>query len=223
MKAMILAAGRGERLRPITDRIPKPLIEVDGKPLIEWHIERLRARGVTELVVNVAWLGEQIVDFLGDGSRWGVSITISPEPPGALDTGGGILNALPLLGEAPFWVVNGDVYSDFDFAPRHLAEADLAHLIMIDGPSRDFGLADGRIRNRAKPAYTFAGIGLYRPELFNACRPGVFSSVSLLRAAADRDRLSGEVHTGVWHDAGTPQRLARLRELPITHTGISRG
>lgn len=207
---MILAAGRGERLRPLTDRTPKPLVEVGGKPLIEWHIERLRAAGLTELVVNVSWLKNQLIEFLGDGSRWGVSIAISEEPPGALDTGGGILQALPLLGAEPFWVVNGDVYTDYAFAPRELEKNDLAHLVLVDGPSEDFALPGGRVRNE-RGEYTFSGIGLYRPELFSDHGAGIFSSTPLLRAAANADRLSGEVHTGEWHDVGAPERLARLR------------
>lgn len=211
MKAMILAAGRGERLRPLTDQVPKPLVEVGGKSLIEWHIERLRAAGITDLVVNVAWLRNRLIDYLGDGSRWGVSITIVEEPAGALDTGGGIFNALPLLGREPFWVVNGDVYSDYAFAPRELAKSDLAHLVVVDGPAADFRLSHGRIGNPGKPGRTFAGIGLYSPELFARCTPGVFSLTPLLRTAADANRVSGEVHGGVWHDTGTPERLARLR------------
>ncbi|HET6655296.1 MAG TPA: nucleotidyltransferase family protein [Gammaproteobacteria bacterium] len=208
---MILAAGRGERLRPLTDHTPKPLVEVGGKPLIEWHIERLRATGITDLVVNVSWLKSQLIEFLGDGSRWSVSIAISEEPPGALDTGGGIQNALPLLGNAPFWVVNGDVYTDYTFTPRELNPSDLAHLVLVESPSQDFSLPSGRVRNE-RPSYTFAGIGLYRPDLFRDHGAGVFSSTPLLRAAADADQLSGEVHGGVWHDIGTADRLARLCE-----------
>ncbi|HET7371501.1 MAG TPA: nucleotidyltransferase family protein [Gammaproteobacteria bacterium] len=207
---MILAAGRGERLRPLTDDTPKPLVEVGGKPLIEWHIERLRAAGLADLVVNVSWLKDQLIDFLGDGSRWGVSVSISEEPPGALDTGGGILQALPLLGADPFWVVNGDIYAEYAFAPRELRQSDLAHLVLVEGASHDFALPDGRIRNQ-RPQYTFSGIGLYRPECFSGQGAGIFSSTPLLRAAADANRLSGEVYGGVWHDIGTPERLARLR------------
>ncbi|HET6725570.1 MAG TPA: nucleotidyltransferase family protein [Gammaproteobacteria bacterium] len=211
MKAMILAAGRGERLRPLTDRMPKPLVEVGGKPLIEWHIERLKTAGVDDLVVNVSWLKQQLIEFLGDGSRWGMSITISEEPPGALDTGGGILNALPLLGDQPFWVVNGDIYTDYAYPPLELATRDLVHLVLVDGPARNFGLHGDRICNSGEAGYTFAGIGLYRPALFSDCRAGVFSSVPLLRAAADAGRASGELYGGVWHDIGTPERLERLR------------
>lgn len=211
MKAMILAAGRGERLRPLTNKKPKPLIEVGGKPLIEWHIERLRAARVMELIVNVSWLKEQLIAFLGDGSRWGVSITVVEEPPGALDTGGGIRNALPLLGDEPFWVVNGDVFCDFGFQPTSLAARDLGKLVLTPGQRGDFSLSKARVSNAGQPAYTFAGIALYRRALLSSGM-GRFPITPLLRGAADDARLAGQLHDGVWHDAGTPARLARLRE-----------
>lgn len=212
MKAMILAAGRGERLRPLTDTTPKPLIEVQGKPLIQWHIERLHAAGFSEIVVNVSWLKEQIAAFLGDGSRWGVSIRISEEPPGALDTGGGIFNALPLLGNEPFFVVNGDVFTAYTFTTANRpAPDDLAHLVLVNGPSQDFSLSGNRVANTGTAMLTYAGIGFYRPELFAGCRPGKFSVVPLLRKAADTGHAGGELYTGRWHDIGTPERLASLR------------
>jgi MurNAc alpha-1-phosphate uridylyltransferase len=210
---MLLAAGRGERLRPLTDSVPKPLIEVGGKPLIEYHIERLRDAGVTHIVVNVAWLKNELIEFLGDGAKWGVSIAISEEPPGALDTGGGVRNTLKLLGDAPFWVVNSDIYSDYPFAHRALAANDLAHLVLAYGSSSDFCCRRGRIANTGVDMNTFAGIGLYRPEFFARGPTGAFSSVPFLRRAADAGRLAGEVYTGVWDDAGTPGRLEAIRRL----------
>lgn len=212
MKAMILAAGRGERLRPLTDTTPKPLIEVGGKPLIQWHIERLCAAGFSEIVVNVSWLKEQLVAFLGNGSRWGVLIRISEEPQGALDTGGGIFNALPLLGSEPFFVVNGDVFTDYPFATADLPGGDdLAHLVLVSGPARDFTLSGNRLGNTGTDMLTYAGIGFYSPQLFASCHAGTFPLAPLIRNAADAGRAGGGLYTGRWHDIGTPERLASLR------------
>ncbi|MDF1529029.1 MAG: nucleotidyltransferase family protein [Sedimenticola sp.] len=212
---MILAAGRGERMRPLTDTTPKPLLQVAGKPLIQYHVEALVRAGIKQLVVNHAHLGEQIIDFLGTGERWGVSISYSAEPPGALETGGGIHQALPLLGSAPFWVVNGDVWTDYAFAPYTLSAGTLAHLVMVDNPTQhpagDFVLnADGLLSADAGQRFTYSGIGLYRPELFSGCSAGIFPLAPLLREAMARGRVSGEYYAGGWMDIGTPERLAAL-------------
>lgn len=211
MKAMILAAGRGERMRPLTDATPKPLLKIKGKPLVQWHIERLRDASYTELVVNVSWLKEQLIDFLGDGSQLGVRIEISEEPTGALETAGGIIQALPMLGEC-FIVVNGDVWTEFNFAslqqPRH---DDLAHLVLVPNPEHhaegDFTLVNGRVRAAGESRRTFSGIGVYRQELFAGLSPGVRKLAPLLREAMAQDRVSGELYEGAWSDIGTPERL----------------
>lgn len=213
---MILAAGRGERMRPLTDHTPKPLLEVGGKPLIVWHIERLAAAGFTELVINHAHLGEQIERTLGDGSRWGVAIRYSAEGEGrALETGGGIFKALPLLGENPFLVVNGDIWCDLDFAELALPDGDLAQLVLIDNPDHnpggDFHLdTAGRVHAEGEPRLTFSGIGVYSPALFSGCRPGAFPLAPLLRSAMAEGRVGGRHHRGRWMDVGTPERLLTL-------------
>ena len=213
MKAMILAAGRGERMRPLTDHTPKPLLRAGGKPLIQHHIERLAAAGIRELVINHAHLGEQIEAALGDGSKFGVEIRYSPEAQ-ALETGGGIFRALPLLGPDPFLVVNGDVWTDVDLARLALDDADLAHLVLVDNPSHnpegDFALVAGRVQSAGEPRLTFSGIGLYRPELFDGQRPGAFPLAPLLRHAMAWGRVGGRYHAGYWFDIGTPERLAAL-------------
>lgn len=215
MKAMILAAGRGERMRPLTDETPKPLLEVRGRPLIEWHIAHLREAGFRDIVVNVSWLKERLIEFLGDGSHLDVRVTISVEPPGALETAGGIANALPHLGER-FVVVNGDIWTNFDFArlrDRPLHDA-LAHLVLVPNPAHhpdgDFVLDAGFVRAEGEPRLTFSGIGMYRRELFADLPPGVARLAPLLRNATQHDQVSGERHDGVWSDVGTPQRLAEL-------------
>ena len=215
MKAMILAAGRGERMRPLTDHTPKPLLPAGGKRLIEYHLEALADAGFREVVINLAHLGEQIRDHLGDGERYGLSIAYSQEPEGALETGGGIFNALPLLGDAPFLVVNGDVWSDYPF--KELREPQgLAHLVLIDNPEHnpkgDFALEAGAVKSEGEPRFTFSGIGLYRPELFDGCEPGAFPLAPLLRAAMAKGAVSGEHFTGHWLDIGTPQRLEALNQ-----------
>ncbi len=216
--AMILAAGRGERLRPLTDTTPKPLLPVGGKPLIVWHLERLAAAGFRRVVINHAHLGEQIAAALGDGSRWGLNIRYSPEGAGrALETGGGICKALPLLGEAPFLVINGDVFTDLDFAALSLPDDALAHLVLVDNPPHhpqgDFHLqADGRVRAEGEPRLTFSGIGLYRPEGFAGCRPEPFPLAPLLRRWMACGRVSGERHSGRWVDVGTEARYRQLDE-----------
>jgi MurNAc alpha-1-phosphate uridylyltransferase len=216
MKAMILAAGRGERMRPLTDATPKPLLAAGGKPLIVWLIEALAAAGFRELVINHAHLGARLEAGVGDGAAWGVRIAWSREGE-ALETAGGIATALPLLGDAPFAAVNGDIHCDYPFARLRTAlpdDAD-AHLVLVDNPPQhpqgDFSLDAGRAGNAAAPRLTFAGIGVYRPRLFAGIAPGTRAPLApLLRAAADRDALSAERHAGAWTDVGTPQRLAEL-------------
>lgn len=216
MKAMILAAGRGERMRPLTDQTPKPLLEVAGKALVEYHIEALRDAGFRELVINHAWLGEQIVQYLGDGARFGVEILYSPEPEGALETGGGIHNALPLLGNEAFLVVNGDIWTDYPYASLNHPPAQLVHLVLIDNPPHhkqgDFSLDNGRVMDGGEAALTFSGIGLYRPELFSGHAPGAFPLAPLLREAMRAGQVTGEYYAGGWTDVGTPERLAALDE-----------
>lgn len=212
---MILAAGRGERMRPLTDHTPKPLLKVADKPLIVWHIERLARAGICDLVINHAHLGQQIEDVLGDGARWGVRIRYSREGEGrALDTGGGIFHALPLIGVAPFLVVNGDVWCDLDPRRLTLGADDLVQLAMVDNPPQhpagDFHLAGGRLSADGEPCLTYSGIGVYHPELFDGCAGGAFPLAPLLRAAMRAGRAGGEHHLGRWTDVGTPQRLAEL-------------
>lgn len=216
--AMILAAGRGERMRPLTDHTPKPLLEVGGKPLIVWHIERLLAAGISELVINHAHLGELIEQRLGDGSEWGARIRYSAEGEGrALETGGGIFKALPLLGEQPFLVVNGDVWCDVDFASLTIAPEDLAQLLLVDNPAHnpdgDFFLEDGRVVEwQGGERLTFSGIGIYSPQLFIDEKPGAWPLAPLLRAAIGGEWVGGQKHTGRWIDVGTPERLQLLNE-----------
>lgn len=224
MKVMILAAGRGERMRPLTDHTPKPLLPVGGKPLIVWHLERLARAGFCEVVINHAHLGAQIEAALGDGARWGLSIRYSPEPQGALETAGGIANAMPLLGnEEAFLVVNGDIYCDWDVrqAVTVLQAGALAHLVLVPNPPQhplgDFTLSGRQVgADTAAPAAgaqicTFSGIGIYHPQLFAGIRRGEPAKLApLLRAAMAAGRVSGELHGGRWEDVGTPQRLAAL-------------
>jgi len=216
LKAMLLAAGRGERMRPLTDAMPKALLPVGGRPLVAWLIDRLAGAGYTDLVVNHAHLGAMIEAALGDGSRFGVRIRYSPERE-ALETAGGIANALALLGPAPFLVVNADLHADYPFARLRDAlagDAD-AHLVLVGNPPHhpggDFALAENRVANEGGTMLTFSGIGVYRPALFDGIRPGTHAALApLLRAAATRGRLTGERYAGRWVDVGTPDRLARL-------------
>jgi len=218
MRAMILAAGRGERMRPLTDQTPKPLLEVGGKPLIQYHIEALRDAGFRELVVNHAHLGNQIVERLGEGAQFGVHIEYSAEPEGALETGGGIKKALPLLGERPFLVINGDIWSDYPYQQLYREPEGLAHLVLIDNPPHhvqgDFQLNGRRVTTDGENKLTFSGIGLYRPDLFADSPDAAFPLAPLLRRAMQAGQVSGEYFQGRWLDIGTPQRLAELnREL----------
>lgn len=218
MKAMILAAGKGERMRPLTLHMPKPLLPVAGKALIEYHIEALARAGFTELVINHAWLGEQLEVALGDGSRYGVRICYSVEPQ-PLETGGGIFNALPLLGDAPFVLVNGDVWTDYDFAllPRQL-DAD-AHLVLVDNPAHhpqgDFALVSGQVRSHGPSLLTYSGIAVLRPQLFAGCVAGAFPLAPLLRKAMAEGRASGEHYAGRWLDVGTVERLAQAEQWAV--------
>ena len=219
MNVMILAAGRGERMRPLTDHTPKPLLQAGGKPLIVHHIERLAAVGLRDIVINHAHLGEQIEAALEDGSAFGVRIRYSPEGK-ALETGGGIFRALSLLGPGPFLVINGDVWTDIDLSGIGLAAGDLAHLVLVDNPPHhpkgDFSLRDGRVHvdgQDGTPRLTFSGIGIYRPDLFAGCTPGAFPLAPLLRSAMARGLVGGTHHRGTWIDIGTPQRLTELDRM----------
>lgn len=224
MKAMILAAGRGERMRPLTDHTPKPLLKVGGKPLIVWHIERLVQAGFKEIVINHAHLGQQIEDALGDGKPWGAHIQYSPEKV-ALETAGGIANALPLLGDAAFLVVNGDTFSDIDYQQLKtaLASGSLAHLVMVDNPTQhpngDFALVDGLVQSHGDSQLTFSGVGVYHPDLFLPVKRGDAAKLApLLRIAMLEQRVSGCHHRGKWYDIGTPERLAELdAQLTVSH------
>lgn len=214
MRAMILAAGRGERMRPLTDHTLKPLLQVGGKPLIVWHIERLARAGFNELVINHAHLGQQIEAALGDGSQWQVQIRYSAEAV-ALETAGGIAYALPLLGEQPFLVVNGDVFTDIDYASLALPAGKLAHLVMVDNPPQhatgDFGLKDGIVFESADNRLTFSGVGVYHPALFDRVTRGQAAKLApLLKEAMQQQRVTGQYHPGLWHDIGTPARLEQL-------------
>ncbi len=216
---MILAAGQGTRMWPLTQYTPKPLLEIAGKPLIVWQIEKLAAAGCRDIVINIAWLGAQIPTALGQGERWGVNLLYSDEQGEApLETAGGIVKALPMLGTAPFWVVNGDVWSDFDFQCNPQMGTDvLAHLILVQNPDHhpvgDFALRAGQVCTLGEPRYTFSGIGYYHPALFGSLSYGKRRLAEVLTAAMQNNRVSGELHQGVWRDIGTPQRLAELNAL----------
>jgi len=222
MRAMILAAGRGERMRPLTDELPKPLLCVGGRPLIHWHLQALARAGVRDVVVNLAWQGARLRESLGDGAAWGLRIHFSDEGEQALETGGGIFQALPQLGDAPFLVVNGDIWTDHDFARLPALPADAtASLVLVPNPPQhlqgDFTLTpapdgDGRLITETAGAvrHTFAGIGIYRPGFFAGCQAGSFALLPLLRRAIAARALRGTLYDGAWYDIGTP---ARLREL----------
>jgi len=220
MKAMILAAGRGERMRPLTDSLPKPLLDVAGKPLIQWHIERLVAAGICDLIINTAWLGEKLRSVLGDGRQFGARIEYSDEGDAALETGGGIKQALSLLGEEPFWLVNGDIFTDFVCVQGErgsLQDGFLAHLVLVPNPEHnlqgDFVFADGLIHDDAVKGsrYTYSGIALLHPQLIQG--DGKFPLAPLLREAARAGRVSAEVYEGAWLDVGTPERLKQAASL----------
>jgi N-acetyl-alpha-D-muramate 1-phosphate uridylyltransferase len=214
MKAMLLAAGRGERLRPITDSLPKPLVPVRGRPLIAWHLAALVSAGVREVVINLSWLGEQLRAALGDGSEFGVRITWSEEGPVPLETGGGIFHALPWLGPDAFLVVNADIWTDIDFGSLSLEPESHAHLVLIPNPPHhprgDFGLDGDLVVDRDSERLTYSGVGIYRPEFFAGCAPGRFPLLPLLNRAIAARRVRARVHHGVWCDVGTAERLASL-------------
>jgi MurNAc alpha-1-phosphate uridylyltransferase len=215
MKAMILAAGRGERMRPLTDHTPKPLLPVGGKPLLQYHVEALVAAGIEDIVINLAWRGGQIRAALGDGSSLHARIVYSEEGDAALETGGGIFKALPLLGPEPFVVVSGDIWTDYSFAnPEHrLADGDVAHFVVVPNPDfherGDFGLHNGRMTSQGE-RYTYGNIGWFRPEFFDGCQPGRFALAPLMFRWIDRGRVSGELYEGAWRNIGTPAQLAEL-------------
>ncbi|MFZ7095672.1 N-acetylmuramate alpha-1-phosphate uridylyltransferase MurU [Luteimonas dalianensis] len=227
MKALIFAAGLGERMRPLTDTTPKPLLEAGGKPLIAWHLERLATAGITEVVVNISWLAAQFPATLGDGSRWGLSIHYSHEGKVPLETGGGMWHARNVLGNDPFIAVNGDIWTDYDFSRLPRQPPGDAHLVLVDNPAHnpggDFALdGDGGVLNDGAQTLTFAGIGMYRASLFDDWQrvigdaPGAgetpprFRLAPLLRAAIAEGQVTGEYHRGRWTDVGTPGRLATL-------------
>ena len=223
---MILAAGRGERMRPLSDAVPKPLLVVGGKPLIAWHLESLARAGIARVVVNTSWHAERLQAALGDGTRFGIEIVCSYEGPQPLDTGGGIRNALAQLAD-PFLVVNGDVFCDLDLARLAVGARDSAQLLLVDNPPHrpdgDFTLRDGRVRETEPSAagqrLTYAGIGVLRHALFEARAPGRFPLAPLLVAAARADRVGGLRHAGLWSDVGTPERLAALERELATRSG----
>ena len=206
-------------MRPLTDDTPKPLLRVGGQTLIEHHIHGLLQAGITELVINHAYLGEQIVEVLGDGAAYGVQINYSAEPEGALETGGGIHNALPLLGDAPFLVVNADIWTDLPFAELPQTLTGLAHLVMVDNPEHhpqgDFSLSNGQLSSAGPAMLTYSGVGIFHPELFSRCEAGVFPLAPLLRQAMDGEQVGGEHYTGRWFDIGTPERLAAVSDAVI--------
>jgi len=214
MPAMILAAGRGERLRPVTDKTPKAMVEVGGEKLVDRHLAMLARAGIENVVINLGWLGEQIVDHVESGERFGVRVVYSPEYDNVLETGGGIVRALPMLGSDPFWVVNADIFTDFELPDRALAEDLLAELVLVPTPAHkargDFELADGRTRNSDTPTLTYSGIARYRPQFFSGAAEGRFSVAPMLRKAADAGTLGGSLHEGGWEDVGTPERLELL-------------
>lgn len=220
MKAMILAAGKGERLRPLTLHTPKPLVRAAGVPLIEYHLRALAAAGFAELVINHAWLGRQIEDYLGDGARFGLRIAYSAEGE-PLETGGGIFQALPLLGDEPFVLVNGDIFTDYPFAELRRPLDGLAHLVLVDNPSHhaqgDFRLAGGRVDEldgaAVGPSLTYSGLAVLSPALFAGCQPGAFKLAPLLRRAMAAGLVSGERYAGRWVDVGTHERLAEVERL----------
>ncbi|WP_068544616.1 N-acetylmuramate alpha-1-phosphate uridylyltransferase MurU [Thalassotalea crassostreae] len=220
MKAMILAAGRGERMKPLTDNCPKPLLKVAGVALIEHHLNNLKAAGITDIVINIAWLGEQIESYFRDGAEFGVQIQYSNERDNALETAGGIVNALPLLGEQPFIIVNGDIYCDYDFSQlQQIEPPGLAHLVMVENPEHnlkgDFVVADGllNVSDEDVIKYTYSGIGLYDPKLFAGLSVEKLPLAPILIRAMATNSISGSIHYGIWSDVGTPERLQIINQF----------
>ena len=223
MKVMLLAAGRGERLRPLTDEVPKALVEAAGKPLIAWHLERLARAGFREAVINVSHLGERIIERIGDGARFGIVVHYSPERE-RLETAGGIANALRLLGREPFLLVNADVYCECDFARLRSVELErrLAHLVLVPNPPHrpagDFSLAGGLVGDDPAPRYTYSGVAVVAPALLGPVSPGEKAPLApLLYDAARRQLLGGELYQGLWQDVGTVERLAELERTLREH------
>ncbi len=214
---MILAAGRGERLKPLTDLRPKALCTVHNIPLIEYHVMNLAQAGIKRIIINHAYLGGQIRQHLGHGGRWNLEIIYAPEPPGGLETGGGIVNALPLLGELPFLTVNADIFTDYDFASLRLPTRSSAHLILVNKPDYseqgDFGLTQQHQLDNNNRQYTFAGVACYHPKLFKNNTPGRYSVTPILRQLATDKHATGEIYTGIWFDIGTPERLLRAQGM----------
>lgn len=225
MKAMILAAGRGERMRPLTDDIPKPLLKVAEDYLIAHHIRSLVVAGISEIVINHAWLGAQIEQAIGDGQRYGAQIEYSAEGDVGLETAGGIKRALPLLGSEPFIVINGDVWSDYPFSTLPVVPAGLAHLVLVDNPpfhpAGDFVLQDGDVCSEGAQKLTFSGIGVYRSELFDDIPEGAFPLAPLLRQAMVDGGVTGEHYCGDWVDVGTPERFNELNHLLSTKCTVN--
>lgn len=218
MKAMILAAGRGNRMRPLTDSQPKPLLPVAGKPMLAYHLEKLSKAGVNQVVINHAWHGEQIENFVGDGSPWGLQVTLSAEPDGGLETAGGIIKALPLLGDEPFWVINGDIWTDWDYndLPKELESGCLGHLIMVNNPVHhpegDFAMENGRLVKDGEQRKTFSGIGLYCKELLAPYPQGKLALKPFFEQAMMQNQLSASCWGDLWTDVGTPERLHQLNQ-----------
>ena len=213
---MILAAGRGERLRPLTDVVPKALIEVRGRSLLEHHLDRLRDAGINDVVINLGWLGQKIVERVGSGSRYGLNVVYSPEGDNILETGGGIFRALPMLGEDSFLVANADTYTDMSVPEIELPTELLGHLVLVPTPdyreAGDFDLQDGLVRNGEMRSLTFSGLAIYRPEFFAGCEDGRFPLAPMLRDAADAGQLGGSLFEGLWADVGTQQRLDAVND-----------
>jgi MurNAc alpha-1-phosphate uridylyltransferase len=214
MVGMILAAGRGERLRPVTDSTPKALVEVRGECLIDRHLAMLARANVETVVINLGWLGEQIVEHVGSGEKFGVQVVYSPEYDNVLETGGGIYRALPMLGYEPFWVVNGDIYTDMSLPAHALPEDKTGELMLVPTPAHkprgDFDWHNGLVRFAEKPSLTFSGIARYRPSFFSQSTGGRFSIAPMLFAAAKRNELAGNLYEGLWEDVGSPERLQKL-------------
>ena len=215
MRAMLLAAGRGERLRPLTDKVPKSLVEVRGETLLERHLANLSGAGIRSVVINLGWLGDRIVERVGSGGHYGLDVLYSQEGGNVLETGGGIHKALPMLGDGPFLVINADIYTDMPVPRIELADEHVGHLVMVPSPvyrdGGDFDIEDGLIRNGETQRLTFSGVAMYRPAFFDGCEPGRFPLAPMLREAADNGLLSGSLYEGLWADIGTPERLKALQ------------
>ncbi len=216
MKCMLLAAGLGERLRPLTNEVPKPLIKIAGKPLIDHHLDRLKSAGYREIVINLSYLGDQIREYLKDGHRFGLDIKYSDEGQEPLETAGGIIRALPLLGDQPFLVINADIWCDHTLSFPKLTQNKHAHIVLVNNPSHnpggDFVYEFGKIYNTGNHFLTYSGIGIYSPKLFQQHKPGKLALAPILRDAIDKETVSGEYHAGTWFDVGTKERLDEVEK-----------